>query len=225
MTAVPEPLAAAAGPIVSITFDALQKLGYEVSESNVSQAKISEVVNFAYRDLERIAHDLNNKVSREKYAAYHAFWFSKVKPIQSIMRPDGAGEVVDINERIAVIIALELMLIGAGPQPDVESYPAEMAEAVGFDSPPAPLVWARCPRKCNGACFESGSRNYLKYHKNQNYEYIVKSLRYRAAGPYSLVNFLEAVTISSCNEIRENPAEALNFTLPANDPGSVTAAE
>lgn len=205
------PLLETAAALTNICYNAIEKFGFTVTDDNVSVSKISEVVRYAHRDLVRIEDDLSDGVSREKFAAYHAFWFSKMKPIQAIMRKDGAGEVVDINERVAIVIALDLMLVGAGPLADVSPYPPETAAKVGYDEPPSPFVWKICPRECNGHCFKTGVRNYLKFHENQNFEYLVRSLRYRAVGPYAMVNFLEAVAITSCDEIRHNPVHALGI--------------
>ena len=187
---------------------ALQAMGFEYSQSSISPAKMIEVVNCAERDLKRIAEDLKDKISREKFAAYHGYWFAKLSPVSEVHRVSGGkrdGEIVDINERLAIQITVQLLLDGAGPPGvrDVEPYSNDQAESIGYEDPPAPLVWRRCKKKCTGReCFFPHTKNFLDYHRDQNREYLVHSLRHKIVDPSVLVGFLEAMIISSCVEAR-----------------------
>ena len=165
--------------------------------------------------MKRLALDLEDKISREKFVAYHAFWFAKLGPISGVRRPEENGEegaeIVDINERLAILLAAEWMLVGISEEgdDDLQPYPPAKAKEIGYSEPPAPLVWRSCKKKCAGACFKAGLSSYLRYNDFQNFEYLVKSLRYRPTGPYGIVNFLEATVINSCRWIQENPDQAL----------------
>ena len=89
---------------------------FDLQVVQISTAKVVEAINFAARDLKRIENDLEHGASREKFAAYHAFWVARLKPITNVLRPgdNGHEEVVDINERLAVILAVFVVGIGLG---------------------------------------------------------------------------------------------------------------
>ena len=102
-------------PMVSYVLDfcdvTLKKLDVIYEGNGISVEKIVEVVNYTTRDLKRISLDLSDKISRQKYAAYYGFWFAKLAPISGVTRKSPEGyEIVDINERIAVRLALDFDL-------------------------------------------------------------------------------------------------------------------
>lgn len=181
----------------------LGKFDLNFTDDCFSIAKIVETVNYASRDLSRISHDLNHRVSRQKYAAYYAFWFAKLAPLSNVRRKDMNGiEVVDINERVAVELAVDLLANSIGvpdvPEDASEELGDEEALAIGSKKAPVPLVWEKCEKECAGECFKEGIKRYFAFHKHQNFEYVVHSLRHRGVGPYFLVTTLESVVINSC---------------------------
>lgn len=188
--------------IVDLCAKTVGKYDLQFSPDCVSIAKVVETVNYASRDLSRISHDLGHKVSRQKYAAYYAFWFAKLAPLSNVRRKDMNGiEVVDINERVAVEIAVDLMAnsIGVPEVPDdIEELEDDEALKIGSRKAPVPLVWQKCNLDCAGECFKTGIRRYLTYHHYQNFEYVVHSLRHRGIGPYFLVGILESAVLNSC---------------------------
>lgn len=174
-------------------------LGY--SDESLSVDKFSEAALYARRDLERISADLKDKISRQKFAGYHAFWFSKIKPVSRVFRPDAPGsEIVDVNERVATELAFYLVSASAFANiDDVVPLSAEEAlNTTGFQDEPVPNVWQECPENCRGQCFETGAKRYCSAHEWQNFEYFVHTLRHRAIGPYDFVSVLEAVVATSC---------------------------
>jgi hypothetical protein len=183
------PRAEAVEALTSFCYDFLTNHECQFSDDNVSVPKIVEVIKYAARDLGRVSHDLSDKVAREKYAAYHAFWFAKLKPISSITEPESGQEIVDINERCAVVLALDLV----NQMQIIDQNDNEL---------PSPLVWKSCMSGCGGACFKSSANDFLRFNKYQNFEYLVHSLRHRAMSPYGIVAFLDSLVVSSCEEVR-----------------------
>lgn len=171
-------------------------------EKSISTAKVVEVVNYASRDLERIADGLPDGVSRVRYAAYYAFWFAKIAPLSLIYRSDiPTVEIVDINERIAVILAVDLIVNSIGQKEvpsDIQKLEVEAALSLGAGIAPVPLIWKKCEKTCAGACFKAGVQKYMSFHSFQNFEYLVHSLRHRGVGPYFLVTTLESLVVGSC---------------------------
>jgi hypothetical protein len=181
-------------------------LQYDPKKS-ISIEKLLEAAAYSYRDLERIQSDLDDKVSRQKFAAYHAFWFAKISPLANVLRKDEEGtEIVDVNERVATELAFHLVSVSSfAERLDVQPLSeSEALETTGFQDEPVPIVWRDCPLDCIGQCFDAHSKSYLAMHEWQNFEYIVHSLRHRATGPYGLVNILEACATISCQAIHEN---------------------
>lgn len=191
----------------------LEEDGLDASRAHISVPKVVEAINFASRDLLRIENDLEFGPSREKFAAYHAFWIARVKPVSNVLRLDENGheEVVDINERLAIQLAITLIGHGASDpsHDDVDAYSHEAAREVGYTSPPAPLVWRHCRRRCTGQCFMQGVQIFLSHHDYQHYEYLVHSLRHRAVGPYAIVSFLDALVVSSCYDLSDRSTDDL----------------
>lgn len=180
----------------------LRKYGHLYTKDCISAAKITETVNYATRDLARVSLDLSERVSRQKYAGYYGFWFAKIAPISNVRRSDMNNiEVVDINERIAVELAVDLVANSIGlPKvpPDIQALPDDDALKLGSRRAPVPLIWQECKKQCSGECFKSGIKRLFAFHKYQNFEYIVHSLRHRSVGPYFLIAILESIVISSC---------------------------
>lgn len=185
----------------------LGKYKLELRPENISVAKVVETVQYASRDLTRISVDLGNKVSRQKYAAYYGFWFAKLAPLTDIRRTDMNNiEIVDINERVAVELAVDLLAnsIGVPEVPkDIENLSDDDALKIGSRKAPVPLVWEKCEKACSGECFKEGIKRYFRFHKHQNFEYVVHSLRHRGVGPYFLVTTLESVVINSCESTQD----------------------
>lgn len=192
--------------------DVLSEDGFDPNQVRISVAKVVEAINFAARDLMRIESDLEHGASREKFAAYHAFWVARLKPITEVLRLNETGhdEIVDINERMAVLLAVSLVSHGASEpmKDDVTDYSPEGARNVGYQSPPAPLAWRHCKRRCTGQCFDHGAQTFLSYHNFQHFEYLVHSLRHRAVGPYAIVSFLDTLVVASCHDINNVPVIA-----------------
>ncbi|HEX8063242.1 MAG TPA: hypothetical protein VF535_08490 [Allosphingosinicella sp.] len=204
-TTVGSPPLLLARQLVDFFLLVLREEGIDATQVQVSVAKVVEAVNFAGRDLRRIEHDLEHGASREKFAAYHAYWIARLKPITNARRPvdNGREEIVDINERLSILLAIALVSHGASEpsRDDVADYTPKGKRDVGYQSPPAPLVWRECRRRCTGQCFEEGVRVFLSHHDFQHFEYLVHSLRHRAVGPYAIVSFLDALVVASCYDL------------------------
>jgi hypothetical protein len=162
-------------------------------ERDVSLPRIVQVVHYAYRDLQRLAHDQGSEVSSTKVAAYYAFWFAKLKPIVRVnVIPPGdvkEKEMVDVNERVSIFLAGRLLRrIAAFP----EKYPNP--------------IWSRCTKSdCvidspgrRGKCFYEKMNNFLSLDNEKFSEYLHYSLRYRAVSPYLLVAQLDQAIFLSC---------------------------
>ena len=166
-------------------------------ELSISADKCFELAEFAYRDVSRISSDQKDQYSRQKFAAYHGFWFAKLKPLSNVFRASAPDtEVVDINERFAINLVAYLLELGGLPLNEDET--AAYAKETGFEHQPMPLVWQRCSQSCDRQCFRQCFASHMTFHEGQNFEYMVHSLRRRATGPYDLVNVLEALVYSAC---------------------------
>ncbi|HVK81657.1 MAG TPA: hypothetical protein VM915_13710 [Verrucomicrobiae bacterium] len=165
---------------------------FEWTAESISADTLVEVVRFAWEDLNRVALGMpRGGLHRAKFAAYHAYWFSRLQPVRSVFFPKSEKEiadpnfvpreVVDISERLAIHIAF--------------SWVGVAQDAV------APEQWRICSmnhRCTSGACFKLAADRFLSSDNHLNYEYLVHQLRYQATEPTSLVSILEAIILASC---------------------------
>jgi len=182
-------------------------------EKSLSVEKLVECASYAQRDLLRIGVDLKDRVSRQKFAAYHAFWFAKMSPVAQVyQKNESSTEIVDINERLATEIAFWFVSNSTIIlDKDIRTLSEEEAlKTTGFQEEPVPLIWEKCDLDCTGQCFKRHAVSFLSMHDWQNFEYIVHSLRHRASGPYDLVNILESCVTLSCKAIHDETHPLLN---------------
>ncbi len=172
----------------------------------ISDDKMLQVALYAMRDLDRVNRDQEGRTAVSKYVGYIGFWFSKLKPVNSVWRlnaaiqgvdvtsasrvPD-AREIIDINERMALIVMERVFwkLVYATPEAH-------------------PTVWQACKNascelltatgSMKGLCFQQKLSHFLEALEHRYQSYLIYSMRYRAGSPYLLVNFFEEALFFSC---------------------------
>lgn len=167
--------------------------------SCMSDEKLFQVAEYVYRDLGRLEKDQNGRVAISKIVGYIAFWFAKLKPLNSVFVVEVSGEkqeneLCDINERVAALL-IERFFWGM----------------IFVDNDLYPQVWESCSREgctftkggktIKGKCFREKLRNYKSVFNRKHIDYVVYSLRFRAIGPYFIVNYVDEALVFSCEHI------------------------
>lgn len=94
--------------------------------ARVSKLRLCEVITHWQKDVHRLAEVHNGNVNPAKFISYLSFWIRKIKPISDAyhiqdITPDEEGndtapytkEFTDINERIAILLAMSQLLTHA----------------------------------------------------------------------------------------------------------------
>lgn len=163
--------------------------------TGISSARMLQTAQYAVRDLQRLELDQSEHVQLTKHVAYIIFWFAKIRPI---IRVDRIGEdkalveIVDVNERVAVILLCRLMIRLGG----------EVTEFM-------PTPWKACPiKQCSlerngylGRCFIEKLTRYFDADSERYRDYLSYTLRYRAISPYLLVAILDQAIFYSCEHV------------------------
>ncbi len=170
----------------------------------ISPAKIFDLAHAFTKDLNRIVSNQLHKnksdgVSIYKYAGYWAFWIRKTKPITYAVKksnlqikPSGEygssdfqDELLDINERVALEIALSLIVL---------SRKENLIEA--------DTVRFQCSKKeiCDGSqCLIKYWRELFNFNEKGVLNYLIYSMRYRTFGPHHFVLMLQIISHGACN--------------------------
>lgn len=165
-------------------------------ESCMSDERMFEVAKYVYRDLGRLEKDQDGRVAISKIVGYIAFWFAKLKPLNSVFVVEVGGqqkenELCDINEQVAALLIERIFW-----------------DLVSVNENLYPHVWQSCPRAgcmftksgvtIKGKCFREKLRNYKSVFDRKHINYVIYCLRYRAIGPYFIVNYVDEALIFSC---------------------------
>lgn len=171
-------------------------------EACLSDERMFEVAKYVFRDLQRLEHDQGGQVAISKIVGYTAFWFSKLKPLNSVFvvekdGPQVENEFCGINEAVAVVLLERLFW-----------------DLVCVNKDLYPSVWENCNRtgcvfaingtNVQGKCFNQKLRGYLKEFEGKHRNYLEYCLRYRAVSPYFLVNYIDEALFMSCEHFSPN---------------------
>lgn len=129
---------------------------------------------------------------------YLGFWIRKVKPIR-LAYPQGTAdseidihEVADINERMAIKLALYML----------EDFRSSAAEPV-FEDP----IFLACNQrrqnagmpKCGGCdCLSAYTSQYFSLLDQEHFNYLIYSMRFRTFGPHNFVAILDSLLMGAC---------------------------
>jgi len=96
---------------------ALEQNGITEANFSLSPLRVKMLSFYFLRDMYRIEHEQNGKISATKFAGYWAFWIRKIKPIGSAFDPTNENfgtkthlaEKTTINEVVAVDVGLNFL--------------------------------------------------------------------------------------------------------------------
>jgi hypothetical protein len=162
--------------------------------ANISMFRLFDVVQRWERDAKRLGSEHADGFHPVKYIAYQAFWIRKLKPVSNAYRikdlemgrPSPTREIVDINERLAIRVAVWNLLTFA----ETGLYPTERGDANAVKTKVKPAV------------LRDYIKSYLQFPdatvkgqpgkaKGTTYQNLVYNQRYRTFGPHHLVHILD----------------------------------
>jgi hypothetical protein len=188
--------------IASIMVD--DGFAYDISPKRLRNA----VVHFL-KDMERIDLQRRGSVSVAKFSGYIGFWIRKIKPIRLAYPQEGTSdseietyEVADINERMAIKLALYIMTY----------FRSSAAEPV-FEDP----IFLACNdkrekagmAKCEGLeCLRAYTSQYLSFRDQEYFNYLIYSMRFSTFGPHNLVAILDNLLMGACAAFGNNHGDS-----------------
>lgn len=146
-----------------------------------------------FRDFDRIKLDETKGVRPARLIAYLMFWIRKVKPVSAAYREadiraalssgravPSSKEIIDINERVAILLAFEFLADYAKGK-SIIVYDASQ----GMDRP---YVYDR-------ARFDAAVDRYLNQRLGSDgksaLQTLIRDMRYKAFGPHNLVHLMD----------------------------------
>lgn len=173
-----------------------------VEDEVISDDRILTVAAYVMRDLARVNFDQDNSTSVAKLVGYIGFWFTKLKPLNSVWKIDDScessisREIQDINERVSLVLMDRILL-----------------RLISTISDDLTTVWAQCTNtSCEiiingdsdsqiskrGSCYFKKNIQFRSKFEKRFGNYLVYTMRYRAASPYLMVNYIEQGLFFSC---------------------------
>ena len=167
-------------------------------EAKISMFRLMDVVHRWERDITRLQREQKNGVHPIKHIAYQAFWIRKLKPVSDAYRTadlDAAAEageqisptreVVDINERLAILVAI--------------LYLQRFAERGLYPSPDANAEGAT---RVDPQLLQAYLTQYMRFpegpdRKGTTYENLIYNQRYRTFGPHHLTHIFDQVVFGA----------------------------
>lgn len=165
------------------------------NNKTMSVEKMKEVASYVLRDLDRIEDDQDGNFSISKFVGYIAFWYSKLKPLNTVWYRDhstegtGLVELIDANERVSLAVASVIFWQMVRINPELQ-----------------PVIWKECEvssctvgsNGAKGKCFARKNQKFLTAHQGKYKKYIEYGLRHRSISPYFLVHYFDSGIAYSC---------------------------
>ncbi|RAU23977.1 hypothetical protein CU669_02610 [Paramagnetospirillum kuznetsovii] len=166
-------------------------------DAQVSMFRLVDIIHRWKRDINKMERDHPHGVHAIKHIAYQAFWIRKLKPTSNAYRikdleeaeardsqVSPAKEIVDINERLSILVAIRYMMRFAekGLYPSTDAEIAEGSTAIDPD------------------LLQDYLREYMYFPHRKSampgstYDNLIHNQRYRTFGPHHLAHIFDQVT-------------------------------